>query len=321
MRTRKMRRSMTSARVGRAAILAALVLALVVVSFASPAAAQSIPELLGACGPVVVTATPNVMVIDPEGRAFVNVKLENQGQLGTRAEVTATLTSGTGWLLSTTTDSRALDSDEVTFQFVIAAAPEVSEFGTVEFAGKVYCQGDGAQAVAANSPKVSISLERGGADSGLGSFGEAVTRALGDRNVLLAGGTLLFAGVVALALIARRKPKGGVTVRAEEVEKRVRPGRGISFPVIVENRGSADEQVTFAVGDVPVGWTAFMAVPELTLAGSESRTVWLMVRAPQGTADGVRADISVDVRAGDSDARTRTIKVTAIVAENAHVEN
>lgn len=111
-----------------------------------------------------------------------------------------------------------------------------------------------------------------------------------DPIVLSLAGLALVVVVGAVALKSRRE---GMALACPEPLKQVRPGRGTSFPLEVTNRSGATDTALFKVHEVPEGWTAFTALPELQLGPRETRTLWLMVRAPADAPEGAAATFRV----------------------------
>ncbi len=130
--------------------------------------------------------------------------------------------------------------------------------------------------------------------------------------VYLFGGLIVV--VVALgAVIAARRRGDGFDAGSPEPEKAMLPGRGASFPIDVKNRGRQPDTARFEVGDVPHGWTAFLAVSEVTLAPGEGRTLWLMVRAPPEAAEGSATVVPLTVRSKSNPKREARVAVRAEV--------
>lgn len=129
-------------------------------------------------------------------------------------------------------------------------------------------------------------------------------------GVLLAVATI---GIVAVA-ITRRKP-AVFAVTAPEPSKGVRAGRGASFPLVVANKGRASDTVSCSIGAVPEGWAAFMTTPEAELNAGETRTLYLMARAPAGAPEGTEASLAVTVRSRAT-GRDTLLNLTARVVED-----
>lgn len=132
--------------------------------------------------------------------------------------------------------------------------------------------------------------------------------------VLAIGGLILVLVVGAVALKSRRE---GVGLACPEASKSLRPGRGTSFPLEVQNRSAAPDTAQFAVANVPDGWTAFTALPEIQLGPRETRTLWLMVRAPAAAAEGTEVTFRVTAASRSHPSKTVGIAVTATVKDEA----
>lgn len=141
-------------------------------------------------------------------------------------------------------------------------------------------------------------------DGGAGGF---------DAFELIVLGALVVSAGTAATLVARQTRKG-FRVRTEEQEKPVEAGRGASFPVTVENLATGPDTAILDVSAVPDGWNAFMAMPEVPLAGREARQLWVMVRAPPGAEPGERVDVRVDVRSKAAPGKASSATLTAVVA-------
>lgn len=131
-----------------------------------------------------------------------------------------------------------------------------------------------------------------------------------------------FAGVLIVggAVLASRRRGAGFGAKCPEPEKSLRAGRGASFPLEIANRGKERDTARFEVGAVPQGWSAFMALPELLLAAGESRTIWLMVRAPTDAQVGSHSVLTVTVRSKEHPRYESKLSVKAsVVAEDAAV--
>lgn len=144
--------------------------------------------------------------------------------------------------------------------------------------------------------------------------------ALADVPPLLFVGALAGVLIVGGAVLASRKRGAGFGAKCPEPEKSLRAGRGASFPLEIANRGKERDTARFEVGAVPQGWSAFMALPELLLAAGESRTIWLMVRAPPDAQVGSHSVLTVTVRSKEHPRYESKLSVKAsVVAEDAAV--
>ncbi len=82
--------------------------------------------------------------------------------------------------------------------------------------------------------------------------------------------------------------RGRVAIEAncEEPEREVVAGRGTSFPIVLRNKASDAVHVALEVTDVKEGWSALTTLPDLELGPKESRTIYMMVRAPDQARSG-----------------------------------
>lgn len=146
------------------------------------------------------------------------------------------------------------------------------------------------------------------------SPGEGLLGAATQPAVLAIGGLALVLLVGAVALKSRRE---GFGVACPEAEKMLRPGRGTSFPLEVQNRSGAPDTAQFTVSDVPDGWTAFTALPEIQLGPRETRTLWLMVRAPATAPEGTEAVLRVTATSRAHPTKSNGVTVKAAVKDEA----
>lgn len=95
---------------------------------------------------------------------------------------------------------------------------------------------------------------------------------------------IVFGGIVAASVVGvpvvYRSRGARVEASCEESEKDVIAGRGTSFPIVLRNKGSDPVPVRLEVSEVQEGWSALTTLPDLELGGKETRTVYMMVRAP-----------------------------------------
>ncbi|MHB8604425.1 MAG: COG1470 family protein [Thermoplasmatota archaeon] len=119
--------------------------------------------------------------------------------------------------------------------------------------------------------------------------------------------------IVVGAILAMRRGGRGFLVECPEPAKPLKPGRGVSFPIELKNRGNSPDTARFEVGEVPAGWSAFMAVPELQLAAGESRTLYLMVRAPPAAREGAHVVVPILVRSMKHEKNETKVNVRADV--------
>jgi len=102
--------------------------------------------------------------------------------------------------------------------------------------------------------------------------------------------------------------------------KFVRPGRGASFPIEVKNGADEPARLALAVAAVPEGWSAFLPLPEIQLAPKETRSLWLMVRAPETAKPGEAVDVELTATDAADPRRTKRVRVRAEVSETGAAE-
>ncbi len=101
---------------------------------------------------------------------------------------------------------------------------------------------------------------------------------------------IVFGVIVAAAVVgvpvAYQQRGARVSASVEESEKDVIAGRGTSFPVTLKNQSNDPVPVRLEITDVQEGWSALTTLPDLELAAKETRTVYMMVRAPPDAKPG-----------------------------------
>lgn len=126
---------------------------------------------------------------------------------------------------------------------------------------------------------------------------------------------LVLVGLVTAFLLLARRPKRGLRAECPEPLKMLRPGRGASFPIAIENPGPEATTAQLEVGAVPAGWSAFMPLPDVQLAARESRSMFLMVRAPAEAATGDAVEVEVVVRPHSRPQKPVIVRVRAEVQD------
>lgn len=125
-------------------------------------------------------------------------------------------------------------------------------------------------------------------------------------------GAIVVGTAVAVPVVySRRGPK--LDVECEDAEGEVVAGRGTSFPVRLANKSKEPVHVNLEVAGVQEGWSALTTLPELELAGKESRTIYMMVRAPPAAKNGdlCVAKLAVTPEGGS----TKTVKTLTRVGK------
>lgn len=110
----------------------------------------------------------------------------------------------------------------------------------------------------------------------------------GDEGLPLAWivfGVIVAGAVIGVPVVYRSRSTR-IAASCEESEKDVIAGRGTSFPITLKNKGSDPVPVKLEVSDVQEGWSALTTLPDLELGSKETRTVYMMVRAPPDAKPG-----------------------------------
>ncbi len=110
--------------------------------------------------------------------------------------------------------------------------------------------------------------------------------------------------------------RGRVAIEAhcEEPEREVVAGRGTSFPIVLRNKASEAAHVSLEVTDVKEGWSALTTLPDLELGPKESRTIYMMVRAPDQARSG---DMCVaKLQAKPEGGSAQTVKTVSRVSQS-----
>jgi hypothetical protein len=291
-------------------LLPALVLVLSLV----PLAAAQAPA--AACGPIAATATSPTGAFSPGQRAEITVAVQNNGTRG--VDTTVSISEPTaGWRIDNPDDQTQTiaNGGTGTFSFTVlpTADATVDLQVTFQVAGACALPAPGlpgcpAGVCTTSAPAVGAAV-RLATPSGGGLPG------LGDLDFpleYLVAGVVLVGVAVTIPFLLRRKP-GGFVADCPEPLKMVRPGRGTSFPIDVRNASADPLTAQFEIGPVPEGWTAFMPLPEVQLAGKEARSLWLMVRSPATAREGEVADVEIRLRSEARPDLAATLRVRAEV--------
>ena len=263
-----------------------------------PTALAQIPTAPPPCGPIVATATSPANGVAPGGSAEILVLVQNNGSRAVDVVVTIS-PAAAGWTVANPDDQVAtLDQgDSQSFTFTVSPTRDAAGDFEASFqvggtcalpAPGVPCPPDACATTAApTSALVRLDRPGGGGLPGLGDLSFPV-------EYLVAGVVLV--GVAAAIPLLLRKRAGGFTAECPEPLKMVRPGRGISFPIEVRNASAEPLTAQMEIGPVPDGWTVFMPLSEVQLAPKETRSLWLMMRAPPTAAQGEAADVELRLR-------------------------
>jgi hypothetical protein len=202
--------------------------------------------------------------------------------------------------------------------FTLQPAAEAAQNGELDLAGDADCAPSGLPAGCPNAQlcvfhmsaqTVTLDVQK---PSGLRIPG---LDSLGFPAELLIAGVLLIAVAVAIPFAVRKRKPAGATLATPEPMKRVKPGRGTSFPLEFGNPGAEPVRLALALSAMPHGWSAMLPMPEIQLAAREKRALWVMVRSPAEARPGDAAEFLLT--ATDPQGRERSVKLRADVDEGA----
>lgn len=290
---------------------ALVLLALVMVTLLAPSVAAQLP--VAVCAAPTVAFDPARLDLAPGASGTFNVTMTN-ANAQIPATLDATYAAPPGFAVDPTTSSNAgvAGGASATTRVTITALSGAPVGTTRQVTADVTATcgtGPAAQASAVTQATGDVVVVQG-APSDAQNLLAAVTQ----PAVLAIGGLVLVLLVGAVALKSRRE---GFGLACPEPAKTLRPGRGTSFPLEVQNRSSAPDTAALAVSDVPDGWTAFTALPEIQLGPRETRTLWLMVRAPAAAAEGTEAVLRVTATSRAHPTKGTGVSVKAEVKDEA----
>lgn len=228
---------------------------------------------------------------------------ENTGNLDAQATFQIISTLPDGWYWTPTEQSLTVPSGEQ-----VQVEVTVRYEGSVERDAQLQASADyDCDVNSGSTDTVSLAFTHSPAPSGEGDGG-------------LPWAWIVFGAIVAGTVVgvpvAYRSRRTLVAAECDDSEREVAPGRGTSYPVTITNDGSDAVAIDLEVTDVQEGWSALTTLPSLELGAEESRTVYMMVRAPEeakpgdlcvaklavqteeGTADEVKTLTRVDEDAG-----------------------
>jgi hypothetical protein len=280
-----------------------------------PVALAQVPSQPQPCGPIAMTLAPPANPIPPGGRATIAVSLENDGQVA--ADVTVAVAVRTqGWALLDPS-SRSVEvaaGQSAAMNFTVQAEDGAAQDGEVDFSGQADCAPGGLPTAC---PRAELCVYQLRADTAVLDLQEASGFRIPGLDDFGFPIELLLAGVLLIAIpfAVRKKRPAGPTLATPEPLKRVKPGRGTSFPLEFGNPGPEPVRLALALSALPHGWSAMLPMPEIQLASKEKRALWLMVRSPPEARSGDTAEILLT--ATDPRGRERSIKLRADVDEAA----
>lgn len=249
-----------------------MLLALVLAGFSITGSAQ--PNVAN-CEVSLFTddANPGTDEFEPEETRTYTFTAQNTGDLEAQAEVFIS-DPPVGWSWPTRMPTISLDSQE-----------ESSVEVDVTFLGEV--QQDASFSMELEEVQCDAPLGAGsvsGTTNGAQSHSFTHAPMEGAEEDALPWPWIVFGVIVAGAVVgvpvAYQRRGARIDATVEDSEKDVIAGRGTSFPVTLKNKSNDPVPVKLEVVDVQEGWSALTTLPDLELAGKETRTVYMMVRAP-----------------------------------------
>lgn len=280
-----------------------------------PFAAAQLPA--DVCGPIEATAlAPRPLAQDEIGT--ITLTIDNLGEAAVRASGSLSITA-TGW------EYDAESASPITIQ------PGASGAITFEVRPTAEASGDATASLVARA----TCLAPTGADCNLPQCALEDATSTRVQTVPAEGlqipglqdldfppeyliASLVLVGLVAAIAMLARRPARGVAAECPEPLKLLSPGRGASFPIEVRNSGGEPVTAQLDVGSVPEGWSAFMPLPDVQLAPRETRSMFLMVRAPEEATTGDAVEVEVTVRPqGAGAGKASHVRVRAEVNEAA----
>lgn len=292
----------------------ALVGLLLLVPLLPPGAAQ-LP--VNACGPLEATAVPPGPLAPGES-GTLTLTIMNRGQAQVRATASLNIQE-TGWEFDAEAANAvtiaAESSQAVTFQVRATEATEADATAVLAASGTCLTPAGTDCALPQcqlQAPAVTTRVQFRAAE-GLQIPG--LQNLSFPPEYLIA--SLVLVGLVAAIFALARRPKRGISADCPEPLKLIRPGRGASFPIAIRNAGGETQTAQLEVSSVPEGWSAFMPLPDVQLAPRESRSLFLMVRAPEEAEEGDAVDVEVTVRPQSSSGKSAQLRVRAEVKESA----
>lgn len=289
-------------------ILKALSLAFLALAVVAPAGGAQAPS----CSTLDIShVTPPP--VEPGGVVDVTVNVENTGQFA-EVLVPVRAVTATGWTVEPREQNLTIAPQQTaSATFRVTAPSDAVQSAQLQISAQGQCSANGTPfpipgAMVTNTVTDTVVLDVATPSR----FTLPDIGAIPPEYFLGGLGAL---AIVVGAIVAMRRKSAGFDVKCVEAEKHLRPGRGTSFPIEIRNRAREPDVAQFEVGEVPAGWNAFMALPELTLAGGESRTLWLMVRAPPNATSGSGAVVPVAVRSRSSPKLAARVAVRAEVSD------
>lgn len=288
-------------------------------SLGLPLALAQVPGAPPPCGPIAATAMSPMDPVPPGQSANIILTVQNNGTTGVQAVVTISPATE-GWTIQNPEDQTETVPGQASREFTFTVSPTDAARADLSVSFQVSgtcalpapgipCPPDACTTTAqAPGAYVRLAPRDGGGIPGLQNLDFPL-------EYLVAGVVLV--GVASAIPLLLRKKAPGFAAECPEPLKMVRPGRGTSFPIEVRNASPEPVTAQFDIGPVPEGWTAFMPLPEVQLAGREARSLWLMVRAPATALEGDAADVEVRLRGTGRPEVSSVVRVRAEVSPTA----
>lgn len=307
--------------------LALVALALAAVLLAPAALAQGVPgapDPQKPCGTALLTPASSALAFAPGETQQVVVSAAIGGSGSVNADAVVRLSAPAGWTVTpeSVQVQNIAANDRKDAEFTVTAPNPLAQGGraeTLSATGSFTCfatVGTQRQSLGTMpAPEAASITASARAPGGAAAY-------LTDETLLAAGAlTLVLVGAIVVFAVSRKRGTApGLRLTCAEADKRIRPGRGVSYPLRVENATDKPDAARLEVVEVPEGWTAFMATQEVQLAPRETRIVWLMVRAPgDGTAHG-RVDIAVRAHSQVNARDQPTVRVAAAITNDPLVQ-
>lgn len=255
---------------------AALILPLLLVLLAPPAAAQEQAE---ACRAPVLSLQQPPGDFEPGEATSLLFAIENPNGAPVEAvRATVTTSAPAGWTATTAQRELTLGPRNVSLNAIAVAAPNrgtgVASGNITMLVTFVCTRGDiQTSASAAAVLEVRISEFRAPWPIVLGAF------------------SLLAVGV---ALMGYRRLRRGVAILPTQSERTVEPGKSVKYTFVVENRRGRPQRFHLLPVGVPEGWTIHLALENVELEPGEEKTLWAILKAPPGAPAGT--DVHVTLR-------------------------
>lgn len=281
-----------------------------------PSAVAQLPPCPQSAFTLAVDRATETLV--PGDAAVFNVSVANGGNLPASVDMTYSQPDAAEWSRSPGTDSFTVGAGQsvaVALTLTAPRSPSAPRTARVGISAVIACQGPVGEVQCCTLP-ASVTAT-------MSATAPPPTVATGSRLDLSAIAFLvLFAAVVAFGGYSFLKTRSGVVLECPEPRRDVHPGKGTSFPVRVQNRTQQAQKVMLKLGDLPEGWTPFLAMPEIELAAGEQRSFWLMLRSPRDARPGDHCRMTLRAKLEREEKFAQEIHADAfVVSESTPVED